>query len=109
MMFDQYQNAEAIKRVETLNKARLRVAYGYMLESEHGRWLLSSIIGRCKIYEPVSTPEEEGSRRAAIMIRNDIEDCGLLDKWQAAEREYAEYKENIKKMLEQTEVKEEEP
>lgn len=107
MMYDPYQAAKAAKRVERKNQAQLRAGYYHLLADPMGRWLLSSIVSRCKLYEPVNSPEEEGIRRVALMIRNDIETLGLMNRWQEAEREYAAYNQEIMHMLEQTEAKEE--
>jgi hypothetical protein len=106
-MYDQYAAAKAAKRVERKNQAQLRAGYYHLLADPMGRWLLSSIVSRCKLYDPVNSPEEEGTRRVALMIRNDIETLGLMNRWQEAEREYAEYNQEIMHMLEQTEAKEE--
>lgn len=107
-MYDPYAAAKAAKRVERRNNEQLRAGYNYLLAEPAGRWLLSSLLARCKLYEPASSPEEEGSRRVAVMLYKDIvEGFGLVEKWQKAEKEYAAYKEEINHMLEQTEAKEE--
>lgn len=106
-MYDPYAAAKATKRVERRNQSELRAAYNYLLAEPYGRFFLSSLIARCKLFEPVSSPEDEGARRVAVMLRNDIEGFGLIEKWQKAEREYAAYQEEIRHMLETTEAKEE--
>lgn len=106
-MYDPYAAAKAAKRVERRNKEQLRAGYNYLLAEQSGRWLLSSLLSRCKLYDPISSPEDEGARRVAVMLRSDIEAMGLFEKWQKAEKEYAAYKEEINHMLEQTEAKEE--
>lgn len=105
-MFDQYQHAKAIKRVEKKNQESVKAAYAYMLESPHGRWFLSNLMDVCKLYEPVNSLEDEGSRRVAVLMRKTIAETGLLDKLQLAEMEYCEYKKNLELMLEQTEASE---
>lgn len=105
-MFDQYQNAAAIARVERINKEQTKQAYEYMLASPEGRWFLSMLTNVCKLYDPVNCPEDEGSRRVAVMMRNTVADIGLLPKWQEAENEYCAYQKRLKEILEQTEAKE---
>ena len=106
-MFDQYQNAEAIKRVERKNKETTRAAYDYLLDDKKGRWLVANLMDLCKLYAPVNSPEDEGSRRVAVLLRNTIAETGLLAKLQLAENEYEAYKKELNQMLEQTDAKEE--
>lgn len=106
-MFDQFQNAEAIKRVERKNKETTRAAYSFLLSDEKGRWLVANLMDLCKIYAPANSPEEEGARRVAVLMRNNIAEAGLLAGLQLAENEYEAYKRGIQQMLEQTDAKEE--
>ena len=106
-MFDEYQNAVAIKRVERKNQETTRAAYSYLLDEKKGRWLIANLMDLCKMYAPVNCPEDEGARRVAVMMRNTIAEIGLLDKLQLAEDEYEAYKQELHDMLAQTDAKEE--
>lgn len=105
-MFDAYQNAKAVERVENKNRQQSKAAIQYLMESEDGRWFLKNLLEICKYDEPISSPEEEGARRVGIMLKRAVIDAGMLDRLHLAEIEYAKYKQEISMMLEQTEAKE---
>ena len=106
-MFDSEANAAAVGRVNRRIKERHRSAYNRVLESIEGRAFLMELAELCGLYEPCDTPEAEGMRRVVVHIRKEVENLGLIDKWQIAEKETADFKMEMKRMLEQTEQEEE--
>ena len=107
-MFDTEQYAAAVNRVNRKVKERVEQSYRFIFENPEGRAFIAGMIEACKLYEKVETPEEEGARRLALNVRRIAEMHGLLDMWQLAEKEAADFREETKEILEQTEAKEEE-
>lgn len=107
-MFDANANAAAVGRVNRRIKERHRSAYVRVLETPEGRAFLMELAEICGLYEPVETPEAEGMRRVVVHIRKEVDNLGLIDKWQRAEKETADFKNEMKRMIEQTEQEEHE-
>lgn len=106
-MFDERANAAAVKRVARRINERHKTAFDRVLSSEAGRAFLMELAENCHLYDNVESPEDEGARRVVVAIRNEAESLGLIDKWQQAEKEAADFRLETKNMLSQTESKEE--
>lgn len=107
-MFDAESNAAAVKRVNRKVNDRVRRAYEHIFKSPDGRAFIAGISEACHMYDDVTSPEEEGARRMALNIRRQAVTLGLWDEWQQAEKEAADFREEMRKILAQTEAKEEE-
>ena len=106
-MFNASANAAAVGRVNRRVKERHRSTYTRVFSSPEGRAFVMELVEMCGFYEPVETPEQEGMRRVVATIRKEAVNLGLLDKWQHAEKETAEFQQEMRSMIEQTEAKEE--
>lgn len=103
-MFDAEANAAAIKRVTAKQEERLRRMYAYLFTSKEGRAFIYSLAETCHMYDRTRGLMDEGQRQIALGIRQKAIEVGYLYEWQKAEREAEEFKIEIQKMLEQTEV-----
>lgn len=107
-MFDAQANAAAIKRVSAKNEERLRRVYTYLFTSKEGRAFIHDLAETCHFYDKTRGLMDEGQRQIALGIRQKAIELGYLQEWQKAEREAEEYRKEIQRMLEQTEVKDNE-
>ena len=107
-MYDAERNAKAIERVRAKNKERMRRAYTHIFSSAEGRAFIYDLAETCRFYGRTQNLLEEGQRQIAIGIRDKAIELGFFGEWQRAEREAEEYRQEIRKILEQTEVKENE-
>jgi hypothetical protein len=107
-MFDAEANAAAIKRVTAKQEERLRRVYTYLFTSKEGRAFIHDLAETCHFYDKTRGLMDEGQRQIALGIRQKAIELGYFGKWQEAEREAEEFKNEIQRMLEQTEVKDNE-
>jgi hypothetical protein len=106
-MFNASANAAAVGRVNRRVKDRHNAAYREVFSTEEGRAFISEMIAISNFYEPVENPEQEGMRRLVASIRQEALSLGLFDKWQQAEKETADFQQEMRTMIEQSESKEE--
>lgn len=106
-MFNATSNAAAVSRVNKRIKERHRDTYERMFSTPAGRAFLMELAISCHYYDNVETPEEEGARRIIVALRKEAVSMGLIDKWQLAEKEAADFQSEMKLIIEQTEAKEE--
>lgn len=106
-MFNASTNAAAVSRVNRRVKDRHNAAYRKVFSTEEGRAFISEMITLSNFYEPVENPEQEGMRRLVACIRREALSLGLFDKWQQAEKETADFQQEMKNLIEQSESKEE--
>lgn len=106
-MFNASANAAAVGRVNRRVKDRHNAAYREVFSTEEGRAFISEMIEMSHFYEPVETPEHEGMRQLVACIRREALSLGLFDKWQQAEKEAADFQQEMRTMIEQSESKEE--
>lgn len=106
-MFNASANAAAVGRVNRRIDERHRSTYTRVFSTKEGRAFIMELVEMCGFYEPVETPEQEGMRRIVASIRKEAVNLGLLDKWQHAEKETAEFQQEMRRIIEQTEAKEE--
>ena len=107
-MYDAEANAAAIKRVTVKREERIRRVYTYLFTSKEGRAFIYSLAETCHMYGRTRGLIDEGQRQIALGIRDKAIELGYLHEWQKAEREAEEFKKEIERMLEQTEVKDNE-
>ncbi|MBQ6481741.1 MAG: hypothetical protein IJI45_11535 [Anaerolineaceae bacterium] len=107
-MYDAEANAKAIERVRAKNKERMRRAYTHIFSSPEGRAFIHDLAETCRFYSSTKNLMEEGQRQIAIGIRDKAIELGFFGEWQRAEREVEEYRHEIRRILEQTEEKENE-
>jgi hypothetical protein len=88
-------------------KDRHNAAYREVFSTEEGRAFISEMIAISNFYEPVENPEQEGMRRLVASIRQEALSLGLFDKWQQTEKETADFQQEMRTMIEQSESKEE--
>lgn len=93
----------AATRVDKKSSDKIKMAFAHMMNSPDGRFFLSWLIGVCHLYDIVTSPEAEGERRIAVKIRNTADMYGFMNEWILAEAEAASFREEMRKMLEQTE------
>ena len=105
-MFDAKANAAAIDRVRKKRDDRARRAFTYIFTSPEGRAFINDLAETCHMYDATKSVADEGARQIALMLRERAIEYGYFDKWQLAERESREFQNEIKRMLEQTEVRE---
>lgn len=105
-MFDAERNAKAIERVRVKNNERMRRAYTHIFASPEGRAFIHDLAETCRFYGRTKNLLEEGQRQIAIGIRDKAIDLGFFGEWQRAEREAEEYRREVKRILDQTEVAE---
>lgn len=106
-MFNESVNAAAVSRVNRRVKDRHNAAYREVFSTEEGRAFISEMIAISNFYEPVENPEQEGMRQLVACIRREALSLGLFDKWQQVEKETADFQQEMKSMIEQSESKEE--
>ena len=107
-MYDAEAHAKAIERVKNKNKERMRQAYTYIFKMPEGRAFIHDLAETCHLYGRTRGLPDEGQRQIALGIRDKAIELGFFGEWQRAEREAEEYRREIKRMLEQTEAKENE-
>lgn len=107
-MYDAEANAKAVERVRVKNRERMRRAYTHIFASPEGRAFIHDLAETCRFYGSTKNLLEEGQRQIAIGIRDKAIELGFFGEWQRAEREAEEYQNEIRRMLEQTEVGENE-
>lgn len=106
-MFNASANAAAVSRVNRRVNDRRNAAYKEVFSTENGRAFISELIQMSDFYGAVEKPEHEGMRRLVACIRREALSLGLFDKWQQAEKETADFQQEMKTMIEQSESKEE--
>lgn len=107
-MFDANANAAAIKRVNNKRKERIRRAYDRLLSTPEGRAFIHDLCETCHLYTESRGLVDEGKRQIALGVRQQAIELGYFDQWQLAEREAEEFKQELRRMLEQTEAREDE-
>jgi hypothetical protein len=105
-MFDAKANAAAIDRVNKKRNDRARRAFKFIFKSPEGRAFINDLAETCHMYDATRNIADEGARLIALMLRERAIEYGYFKEWQLAERESREFQTEIKRMLEQTEVKE---
>lgn len=103
-MFNAEAHAKAIERVRVKNKERMRRAYTHIFASPEGRAFIHDLAETCRFYGRTQNLLEEGQRQIAIGIRDKAIELGFFGEWQRAEREAEDYRREVRRMLEQTEV-----
>lgn len=106
MMFNADADAKTSDRVNKKTEERTRAAYHYVMRSKDGRAFLSVLMDIFGLYEPCENEVAEGTRRAALSIRNTALNLGYIKEWQKMEAEKETFVEEIKTMLDQTAAKE---
>lgn len=105
-MFNAEADAKTTERVNRMTEARTQDAYNFVLRSKHGRAFVSILLDVFGLYEPCDNETAEGTRRAALSIRNTAMGLGFRKEWQRMETEKEEFVDQIKTMLDQTAAKE---
>lgn len=107
-MFDANANAAAIKRVQNKKNERMRRAYDRLLSTPEGRAFIHDLCEDCHLHSETRGLIDEGKRQIALGLRQQAIDLGYFNQWQLAEREAEDFKQELRRMLEQTEAKEDE-
>lgn len=103
-MYDAERNAKAVERVRAKNNDRMRRAYTHVFASPEGRAFIHDIAETCRFYGRTRNLMEEGQRQIALGIRDKAIELGFFGEWQRAEREAEDYRREVKRILDQTEV-----
>lgn len=102
-MYDAERNAKAVERVRVKNNERMRRAYTHVFASPEGRAFIHDLAETCRFYGRTRNLMEEGQRQIALGIRDKAIELGFFGEWQRAEREAEEYRQEVKRILNQTE------
>lgn len=105
-MFNAEADAKTTERVNKRTEERTRAAYHYVMRSKDGRAFLSTLMDVFGLYDPCDNEIAEGTRRAALSIRNTAIGLGFIKEWQKMEAEKEAFVDDVQRMLDQTAAKE---
>ena len=107
-MYDAKAEAKTIERVNNKNRERVRRAYKHIFTHPDGRAFIQDLCEYCHMYSTTKGLMDVGKRQIALGIRKQAIDLGFFDEWQKAEQEAQDFRSETRRMLEQTEAKENE-